>query len=298
MGMETSTCGDGRLECRAKCRSRGSGATVACALQREISMHDALRRRSLFAAALLALATSAVHAQGARWDWPAKSKNLKVLPADTSADALRGAMRAFTGALGVRCNYCHVGEEGKPLGTYDFASDANPNKERAREMMRMMGAIEGHLQKIEPSAERVGVRCQTCHQGRARPTTLAEELLEAYRRGGREAIAPRYMELRARYYGSGGLDFGERALNNIGYELLRSGEAADLEAAIAVLRLNAEQFPQSGNVWDSLAEAYAKSGRGAIAEIYYRKALELDPDNDHALEALVALAQGEAPAGE
>lgn len=251
-------------------------------------------RRHALATALLALLAGPLCAQGPRWDWPERSKNLKVLPQETRPEALRGAMRAFTNALGVRCNYCHVGEEGKPLASFDFASDANPNKDRAREMMRMMGAIEAHLAKIEPSgASRVDVSCQTCHQGRPRPTTLADELDAAYRRGGVEAIAPRYQELRTRYYGSGGLDFGERSLNRLGYEWLQSGEAADLEAAIAVLRLAAEQYPQSGNVWDSLAEAYAKAGKKEVAAIYYRKAVEIDPDNEHALEALAAL---EAPA--
>ena len=32
-------------------------------------------------------------------------------------------MPGFTRALGVRCSYCHVGEEGESLSTYDFASD-------------------------------------------------------------------------------------------------------------------------------------------------------------------------------
>lgn len=30
-------------------------------------------------------------------------------------------MRNITGALGVRCQFCHVGEEGMPLERFDFA---------------------------------------------------------------------------------------------------------------------------------------------------------------------------------
>lgn len=260
-------------------------------------MPDVRRRclRSWILAVLLLSSSGALLAQGARWDWPEKAMNLKVLPEDTSPDRLRAAMRGFTAALGVRCNYCHVGEEGKPLSTFDFVSDANPNKDRAREMMRMLGSIDVHLKKIEPSgAERVGVRCQTCHQGRPRPTTLEQELLAAYRKDGRKAIVPRYGELRERFYGGGGLDFGEHSLNNLGYELLESNAPADLEAAIAVLQLNAEQYPRSGNAWDSLAEAYAKAGKSEIASIYYRKSVEVDPANDHALGELRALAAAEA----
>ena len=44
-----------------------------------------------------------------------------------------------------------------------------------------------------------------------------------------------------------------------------------------MLQLNTEQFPKSGNAWDSLAEAYAKAGKNEIAEIYYRKSVEVDP---------------------
>lgn len=40
-------------------------------------------------------------------------------------------MRGFTRALGLRCSHCHVGEEGAPLATYDFAADEKPLKARA-----------------------------------------------------------------------------------------------------------------------------------------------------------------------
>ena len=200
-------------------------------------------------------------------------------------------MTGFTRALGVRCTYCHVGEEGKPLSTYDFPSDQNPNKERAREMYRMLGSINDHLKKIQPSGDkRVNMWCHTCHQGRSRPMTLAEELGEAHRKSGVNGALARYRELRQRYYGRGGYDFGEGSLNTFGYELLEKG---DHEGAIAILRLNASEFPQSGNVWDSLAEGYLKAGNKMLAEIYYRKALELDPQNKNALAKLTELQKKE-----
>src|SRR5262245_17719462 len=79
------------------------------------------------------------------WKWPEKPKNLKVLPKDLTGEKLRPIMFGFTRALGVRCTYCHVGEEGKPLSTYDFASDKNPNKDRARAMFKMLGSINDQL---------------------------------------------------------------------------------------------------------------------------------------------------------
>jgi tetratricopeptide (TPR) repeat protein len=187
------------------------------------------------------------------WTWPGKPKNLQVLPKDWPGSRLRPVMVGFTRALGVRSSYCHKGEEGKPLSTYDFASDENPNKNRAREMYRMLGEIDDHLKKIEPSGDkRVNMWCHACHHGRPRPMTLDEELSEQYRKKGLQA-----------------------ALDGI-----------DTKGAIQVFKLNAETFPDSANVWDSLAEGYLKAGDARKAQDNYEKALKLDPANPSAKEGL------------
>lgn len=223
------------------------------------------------------------------WRWPEKGKNFQVFPKDFPAQKLSAVMRGFTRALGVRCTYCHVGQEGKPLSTYDFVSDQNPNKKRAREMYLMLGEISDHLKKVEPSGDkRVNMWCHTCHQGRPRPAILEEELGEAYRKGGVAAASARYRELRERFYGKGGYNFGEASLNAFGQELLA---AKDTEGAIAMWHLNASQYPQSGGVWNSLAEGYLAAGKTTQAEIYCRKALELDPENESALEKLRKLTE-------
>ena len=77
---------------------------------------------------------------------PARTKNLKVLPTDMPVREVIDTMRSFTRALGVRCTYCHIGEEGQDLAQYDFESDEKPPKLKAREMLRMVAAINGeHL---------------------------------------------------------------------------------------------------------------------------------------------------------
>lgn len=221
------------------------------------------------------------------WKWPDKPKNLKVLPKDFTGEKLRAVMFGFTDALGVHCAYCHVGDDKKPITTYDFVSDKNPNKDRARAMYRMLGSINDQLKDIKPSGDqRVNMWCNTCHQGRPRPMTLEEDLGEAYRKDGITAAVARYHDLRERYYGKGGYDFSERILNAFAYDLLGK---KDNEGAIAILRLNAEQYPGSANVWDSLAEAYMTAGNPLQAEIYYRKSLELDPTNKNAVEKLHTL---------
>lgn len=236
----------------------------------------------IFALSCVLLAAAYSPAQD-RWSWPERPSNLQVLPKDWPGSRLSPVMKGFTRALGVHCSYCHQGEEGKPLSTYDFASDANPNKNRAREMLRMLRDINDHLKKLEPSGDqRVNMWCHTCHRGRPRPMTLDEELGETYRKDGIKAALDRYAELKKDFYGRGAYDFGERSLNDFGYQILEK----DTAGATQVFKLNAEQFPQSANVWDSLGEAYMKGGDMKTAQQNYEKALLLDPADNNAKEML------------
>ncbi len=251
-------------------------------------------RRSILVAGIATIAVLALVSPSRaqeEWSWPEKPQNLQVLPKDWPGSRLRAPMTGFTRALGVRCSHCHVGEEGKPLSTYDFASDDNPNKERAREMLRMLGSVNDHLKKIEPSGdERVNMWCHTCHRGRPRPMTLGEELAEVYRAEGVEAALAHLAELKERFHGKGAYDFqSSRTLNSLGYTALGRDDSA---GAVKVFQLNADQFPENGNVWDSLAEGYMKSGDARSAERYYRKSLELDPGNQNAKDMLKKLTAG------
>jgi cytochrome c-type biogenesis protein CcmH/NrfG len=49
------------------------------------------------------------------------------------------------------------------------------------------------------------------------------------------------------------------------------------------------QFPGSSNAYDSLGEAYIKSGDNELAIKNYKKSVELDPGNENAKENLVKL---------
>jgi CubicO group peptidase (beta-lactamase class C family) len=76
---------------------------------------------------------------------------------------------------------------------------------------------------------------------------------------------------------------GEDRLNLIGYILL----GRDLtDAAIAVLKLNTEIYPQSWNTFDSLGEALAKKGDKQAAIQSYEQALKLNPKAEAATKAL------------
>lgn len=56
--------------------------------------------------------------------------------------------------------------------------------------------------------------------------------------------------------------------------------------AIAIFKLIVEEFPNSSNAYDSLAEAYLKAGNNELAIINYQKSLELDPNNFNAEDQL------------
>jgi CubicO group peptidase (beta-lactamase class C family) len=85
-----------------------------------------------------------------------------------------------------------------------------------------------------------------------------------------------------------GYDFSEGALNQLGSRLYRANRMAD---AIAIFKLNVEQFPKSADVYDSLASAYEKDGQKQLALENYRKSLELDPKNQHAADQIKQLEQ-------
>jgi len=109
-------------------------------------------------------------AQPAKTD-NAQFHNLKVLPVNISHDDLIAMMRGFATALGTRCGHCHAAGTPGPDGRerLDFASDAKPEKETARTMIRMVRTINGdYINKVDPT-RRQQVTCGTCHRGHTVP---------------------------------------------------------------------------------------------------------------------------------
>ena len=125
------------------------------------------------AAAALAITAATIAVPGTmRAQFPPNSLvNIQELPEDITVRELIDVMRGFAGALGVRCQYCHVGEAGMPLSEFDFPSDARETKRKARVMLRMVRSInEEHLAGLESRGEpEVIVECATCHRGQSRP---------------------------------------------------------------------------------------------------------------------------------
>lgn len=240
--------------------------------------------RSRFALALfLSFLPAASPAQD--WSWPERAENLQQLPADFPGERLRAVMTGFSRALGVRCNHCHVGEDGAPLSTFDFVSDDKREKRVAREMLAMLGDINRSLASMERRDPPANMWCHTCHAGRPVPRRLGEELGLVLQEAGPGAVVERYRALRERHYGLGGYSFQEGVLNALGYEALET----DVAGAIAIFRLNAEMYPESGNVYDSLGEAYEAAGERESAIQAYEASLARDPGNANARARLDAL---------
>ena len=71
----------------------------------------------------------------------------------------------------------------------------------------------------------------------------------------------------------------ERAINSLGYKLLRKEAYED---AIEVFKMNVILFPESANVYDSLADGYLANGDSLQAFINFRKTLEYNEHNGKA----------------
>lgn len=191
---------------------------------------------------LCVLTAGAVPA-AAQWP-PERFENLQVLPDTIVPAELVNLMASFTRALGVRCTHCHVGEEGRPFSSYDFPSDEKLTKRKAREMLRMVMAMnDRYLPTLEERADPpVRVQCATCHGGRTTPRQLEDVLFLGYEAGGLDSALAVYRDLRERYYGRAAYDFGSVPLTTVAERVEASGALAD---AAALLELNVEMNPTS-----------------------------------------------------
>ena len=116
-----------------------------------------------------------------------------------------------------------------------------------------------------------------------KPSAFGTLLLVAKLKGA-EAALEKYTELKNS--GGDGNRLDEGVLNGIGYRLLYSGQE---KGAIAVFERNVQEFPNSSNVYDSLGEAYAKTGQTELAIRNYTKAFELNPKNQNTAKQLQKL---------
>lgn len=213
--------------------------------------------------------------------WPPDSLiNVHVFPRTTPVVQLIGTMRNFTGWLGVRCQFCHVGEEGMPLERFDFASDDKRTKRVARQMMQMVEEVNRRLDTIPGRASGGSqVTCATCHRGVSRPVPLNTLLVDAAKAAGADSAIRAYRALRERYFGRDAYDFGEFSLNSAAFRLGQDGRYDD---AYALLRLNEELFPRSSAMYVFRGNIDLRRGDTTAAAEAFREALRRDSTNAEA----------------
>jgi Photosynthetic reaction centre cytochrome C subunit len=90
-------------------------------------------------------------------------KNVKFLKAVPAARLLKIMELGYATSLGVKCTHCHV--------TDDWANDAMPEKQIARDMISMVQTINNSLLKNINNLKGPDpiVNCTTCHRGQVKP---------------------------------------------------------------------------------------------------------------------------------
>jgi len=224
---------------------------------------------------------------------PPKPKNLKILPSDIDHDQLIAIMRGFSGALGVRCTHCHVGQESDPR-SMDFASDDKDEKTTAREMLKMTEAINAdYIRKISDNDPDANVMCLTCHRGQKEPPRPLDAILsETVAKDGVDAAIGKYKQLRTESLEAGIYDFRDMTLLSV-VRRLREEKKADQSLALA--KASVDLFPNSANVAAALGMSLFESGDRAGAKAQFDRALQIDPKNGMAQQGLKRLDAPPAP---
>jgi tetratricopeptide (TPR) repeat protein len=228
----------------------------------------------------LFLLTAANTLLSQQWQFPDKLKNSSVLPKNITSKELGATMRGFTSALGVRCTYCHVGEEGKDLKEYDFPSDAKPAKTKARTMITMVQAVNGQYlsQLSKETSNGIKVSCVTCHHGVPVPMPLEDVLKKTFDRSGLDSTIKEYRALREKFYGGNAYNFKEGTLLRLADKIFE--DSTQRPAAFEVVRLNIEMYPSFPFSYAHLGSWYDDMKNVPLAIENYKKALSFIPSNE------------------
>jgi len=90
-------------------------------------------------------------------------KNIQMFKGMPAGRLLKVMEVGFGKSLGVNCTHCHVPDQ--------WEKDDRPAKQVAREMMKMVGAINNNLLKNIKNlkTDSPTVNCTTCHRGQIKP---------------------------------------------------------------------------------------------------------------------------------
>jgi hypothetical protein len=115
--------------------------------------------------------------------------NIKVLPKDITGDEVIKLMRQYEGDLGVECEFCHA--RNPETRRNDFASDANPVKDKARLMIKLTDDLNAkYLTQLSDHKSADAVTCGTCHRGMSHPEAFVPKPRERENRPAQPAKQP------------------------------------------------------------------------------------------------------------
>jgi Photosynthetic reaction centre cytochrome C subunit len=92
----------------------------------------------------------------------ADAKNLQVLDKTLSKDDVKKIMEGYAAQLGVKCVFCHVGEE--------YEKDEKKQKSDARKMIRLVMEMKAkRTDYFKPTVKESAIQCALCHRGKPQP---------------------------------------------------------------------------------------------------------------------------------
>jgi|GEM_PF-543307 len=140
------------------------------------------------------------------------------------------------------------------------------------------------IEKLRPEQRVRADHENTIESSRSQLFLSAAEIIdEILTEKGVEGIEPAKNKLRELKKQPEKYLISEKEFNSLGYRFLRQNK---LPQAMTVFRMNAETFPRSANVYDSLAEACLYWGDKYNTIRNYKKSLELNPQNENARSRL------------
>ena len=146
--------------------------------------------------------------------------------------------------------------------------------------------VNDYLNRTPPTATRRPVPRSSLRM--VKLASISQRMVAALRSSGIEAMEEAYREFKDAPATSG--VFTEPEVNALGYHLMSQGR---LEAATRVFELNVESYPDSWNVYDSLAEAHMRAGNDARAIELYERSLEINPGNTNATQMIERIRSAE-----
>jgi len=92
----------------------------------------------------------------------ADGKNLLVLDKNISSEELKKTMEAYAAQLGVKCVFCHVGEQ--------YEKDDKKQKQDARKMIKLVLEMKSRKADFfKTTVKDTAIQCAMCHRGRPQP---------------------------------------------------------------------------------------------------------------------------------